>query len=120
MIQKLSISGVHMAVDDDLHKYVVKKIGTLDQYVPRKARQSIHTDIKLKESKAKDKKEWTCEIVFHVPHSTLEVQESAINMYAAVDIAEAKLRAQLHKYKDLHAGPRLHRRLLARFKQRAA
>lgn len=120
MIQRLEISGVHMAVDDDLYKYVTKKIGALDQYVPRRMRQSVHAEVKLTESKAKDKKEWHCEIALYVPHAALEVGESAINIYSAVDIAEAKLRAQLHKYKDMHTTPRMHRRLLARFKHRPA
>jgi len=36
-------------------------------------------------------------------------------MYAAVDIAEAKLKQQLQKYKDLHGSGRSKRQLFARF-----
>jgi ribosome-associated translation inhibitor RaiA len=38
-------------------------------------------------------------------------------MYAAVDITEKKLKNQLHKYKEKHAGPTIRRRLMGRFKQ---
>lgn len=120
MIKQLTVSGVHMDVDDDLHKYVAKKIGNLDRYVPRRARQSVHADIRLKDAKAKDKLEWMCEIVMHVPHRTLTIEAKAVNIYAAVDIAEATLLTQLHKYKETHAGPQLHRRLAAQFKRRLA
>jgi ribosomal subunit interface protein len=118
MIKRLDISGVHMHVGDDLKKYVVKKIGRLDRYIPRDGRESAHADIKLKEGKAKDKNERTCEVIMRLPRETLTVKETTINIYAAIDIAETKLRHQLKKYKDLHASPRLHQRLLSRLKHR--
>jgi putative sigma-54 modulation protein len=119
MIERLDISGVHLQVDDDLRKYVHKKIGHLDRYIPKHSRQSAHVEIKLKESKAKDKKECTCEAILHLPHEVVSVKESTVNMYAAVDIVEAKLKSQLQKYKGLHANPKLHRRLLVRLRRTA-
>lgn len=114
MINKLEISGVHTAVDSNLEKYVNKKIGTLDRFVPRKSRESLHAVVRLKDGKAKDKNHCTCEIVLHLPHETIEAAASTINMYAAVDIVEGKLKHQLKKYKDLHVNPKLYRRLYAR------
>lgn len=119
MIQKLEISGVHMEVGEDLKKYVAKKIGRLDRYVPRHARASLHAEVKLKEGRAKDKNERTCEIILFAPREVLTVNETTINMYAAVDIAEAKLKTQLKKYKELHASPRLRQRVIARLRQAA-
>ncbi|HEY5667756.1 MAG TPA: ribosome-associated translation inhibitor RaiA [Candidatus Saccharimonadales bacterium] len=118
MIKRLEISGVHMEVGDDLRKYVVRKIGRLDRYIPKASRESVHADIKLKESKAKDKNERTCEVVLHLPQETLALSETTINIYAAIDIVEAKLRNQLRRYKDIHASPRFRQRLLARLKRR--
>jgi putative sigma-54 modulation protein len=120
MITRLDITGVHMQVGDDLKKYVVKKIGRLDRYVPRAARGSLHVEVKLKEGKSKDKNERTAEVLLHLPLETLTIKETTINMYAAIDIAETKLRLALKKYKDLHASPRLHQRMLSRFKHRPA
>ena len=114
MINKLEISGVHTNVNSKLEKYVNKKIGQLDKYIPRNARQSTHASVKLKESNAKDKNRCTCEVVMRLPHETIDTHESTINMYAAIDIVEAKLKQRLKKYKDMHAGPRLYRRLLWR------
>lgn len=120
MITNIEISGVHMQVGEDLKHYVIKKIGRLDRYVPRGARMSLHVEVKLKEGKAKDKNERTAEIIMRLPQETITLKETTINIYAAVDIAETKLRLALKKYKDLHASPRLHRRVLSRFKHRPA
>ena len=120
MIAKCKISGVHMQVGDDLRKYVTKKIGRLDRYVPRAVRGSLAVDVKLKEGKAKDKNERTCEVILALPHETIAIQETTINIFAAVDIAETKLRLALKKYKELHGSPRLHQRMLARLKHRPA
>lgn len=120
MIKRLEITGVHMEVGDDLRKYVIRKIGRLDRFIPKGSRESVLADIKLKEGKAKDKNERTCEIILRLPHETLTLKETTINIYAAIDIAEAKLRNQLKKYKDLHASPRLHQKVIARLKHRPA
>jgi len=116
MIKKLDIDGVHMTVGNDLRKYVSKKIGQLDKYIPRHARESAHFEVKLKEGKTKGQNERTCEVVAHLPHEILTLKETTVNIYAAVDIVEEKLKTQLHKYKELHANPRLRQRLVARFK----
>ena len=118
MIKRLEINGVHMSVGDDLKKYVDKKIGRLDRFIPKAGRESVHVEVKLKESKAKDKNERTCEVIMHLPHENIMVKETTINIYAAVDIVEAKLHQQLRKYKSLHASPRLHQRLLTKLKHR--
>ncbi len=120
MIQKLEIDGVHMPVGDDLRRYVLKKIGRLDKYVPRRARDSVHAEVKLKEGKAKDKQIRTCEVIMHLPHEVLTLSETTINMYAAIDIVEEKLKKQLHKYKEMHADPKKRQRLLARLKHQEA
>lgn len=118
MIKRLDISGVHMEISDDLRKYVVKKLGRLDRFIPKNGRESVHAEVKLKEGKAKNKDERTCEVILHLPHEVLAVKESTINIYAAIDIVEAKFHHQLKKYKELHASPRLHQRLLTKMKRR--
>ncbi len=119
MIKKLEIHGVHMSVDKKLHNYTQKKIGKLDRYAPRHARQSIHAEIFLKEEKIKTKKQCSCEVTMHLPKGSITTKESTMNIYAAVDIVEAKLKNQLKKYKDTHSSLKIHRRLIARLKRKA-
>lgn len=117
MIQKIDIRGVKVEVDDKLHTYVEKKIGLLDKYVSKHDRASLRAEVTLKEQTIKAKKECTCEVILHLPHDKLVTKETTINMFAAIDIVEAKLRNQLKKHKELHGNPRLHRRLVSRLRR---
>ncbi len=117
MIQKMEVRGVHMHVDAKLYTYATKKIGKLDNYISRHARRSVHAEIVLKEEVLKTKKNCICEVILHLPQETLTTKESTINMYAAIDIVEQKLKNQLKKYKDTHDNPHFHQRLLNRIKR---
>jgi putative sigma-54 modulation protein len=118
MISKMEVSGVHTTVDEDLRKYVTKKLGRMDRYLPRKARDSAHIEVQLKESKAKDKKQCTCEVVLHLPQENIMIKETTLNMFAAVDIVETKLKNQIKKYKEKHSTSRVPRRLLTKIRSR--
>lgn len=114
MIEKMEISGVHTEVSDDLHRYVGKKIGKLDRYIPRRARQSAHVEVKLKEATIKKRKQYTCDVVMYLPHETIATKETTLNMFAAVDIVETKLKNQLKRYKGQHSIMRHHTRRLVK------
>lgn len=120
MLQKFEIHAVHAKVDNQLRDYVSKKIGGLDRYISRHSRESAHGDVHLKQTNGKDQKTSICEVTLHLPKQTIVIKESAINMYAAVDIVEVKLRQQLQKYKDLHGSGKMHRHLFGRFNRRNA
>ncbi|MFA6609164.1 MAG: ribosome-associated translation inhibitor RaiA [Candidatus Paceibacterota bacterium] len=120
MIQKLEINGVHTVLTDDLKKYITKKIGKLDRYMPRHARESAHAEVFVKEIIIKAKKENVCEVVLHLPGTNLMTKEATINMFAAVDIVEAKLKNQLKKYKETHSSLRIHRRVLLKLRRSEA
>lgn len=119
MIKRLDINSVHTTIDDKLNKYVTKKIGNLDKYIPRHSRTSAHAEIKLKEAKSLKKESQrrgsTCEVILHLPHENISVSETTLNMYAAIDIVEMKLKHQITKYKEMHSSGSLRRRLTARF-----
>lgn len=117
MIQRLEISGVHMELDDDVKRYVMRKIGKLDRFLPRHIRPSIHADVKLFEANQKTKQVRTCEIVMQLPQETFTVKETTINIYAAIDIAEEKLKQHIKKYKGRHTDGRLYRRLANRWRK---
>lgn len=119
MMQKLEIQGVHLSVDENTHKYVERKIGHLDKYLPKAAKESAHAEVLLKEAKAKHKNNCTCEVTLYLPKETINVKETTINMYAAIDIVETKLKQKIQKYKDLHHNAKLHRRLAAKFRRRS-
>jgi putative sigma-54 modulation protein len=119
MIKKIDIDGVHMEVGKDLRKYVIKKIGKLDKYIPKHNRASVQAEVKMKEGKIKTREQRTCEIILHLPHEKIMVSETTVNMFAAVDIVEEKLMTQLHKYKEKHSAPKLRQRLMSRLKRQS-
>jgi len=110
MIKKMEIIGIHTEVNDDLRKYVTRKIGHLDKYIPRKARESAHAEVRLKDLGTKKKNQYMCEVTLHLPHENISTQETTLNIFAAVDIVETKLKNQLKKYKEKHSVLRGHTR----------
>lgn len=105
MISNIDISGVHYDVTDDLKKYVTKKVGRLDRFVPRHARKTMHAKVILTELKTKSDRN-QCEIIIQLPEQQITAKESTINMFAAIDIVETKIKNQLAKYKANHGGDR--------------
>lgn len=116
MITRMEIKGVHLTIDDKLRKYTEKKLGGLDRFMSRHARESAHLEVTLKESQPKGGKQCHCDITLHMPHENIVIKEATINMYAAIDIVEGKLKMQLKKYKDTHEQGKLKRKLFARQK----
>lgn len=119
MLQKFEVQGVHAVIDDNLRKYVNKKIGTVDRYMSRHDRASAHGEVQLKESKVKNKDNFVCEVTLYLPQTTIVVKEAATNMYASIDIVETKLKQQIKKHKEMHGSGKVHRRLMARFRRRS-
>jgi len=104
MIQSISISGVKFAPDEQAKKYVLKKIGRLDRFLPRHARKSASAEVILKEVNRSNGNKYEAEVVLYVPDKKLAAKDSTMNVMAAVDIVEAKLATQLRKYKETHIG----------------
>jgi ribosomal subunit interface protein len=115
MLKKFEVQGVHS--NQKLKNYVTKKIGGLDRYLSKHHRESAHAEVHLRETKSKDKNNCVCEVTLYLPQQTIIVKEKALNMYAAVDIAETKLKQQLQKYKDTHGNGRARRHVFARFRR---
>jgi ribosomal subunit interface protein len=118
MIAQVEVTGVGVyTVDEATKKYVTKKIGSLDRLAPRHARKSMHAEVKIAEVNRDKGNKYEVEVLLHVPDKAITAKDSTMNVLAAVDIVEAKLAAQLRKYKEElipHVG---RRKLLARFKR---
>jgi len=103
MVSRIEISGIHYELNEDLKRYITKKVGKLDRFVPRHARKSMHVEVKVTELKTKSDKN-QCEIIVHLPEQQVTAREATVNMFAAVDIVETKIKTQLKKYKERHGG----------------
>lgn len=117
MIDALTITGIKYDVDEKTKKYVTKKIGTLDRYLPRHARKSATAVVRIEQLERKDSNKYEVEVVITVPEKTITAKDMAPNAMAAVDIVEVKLASQLRKYKETRI-PHVGRQgILARFKR---
>ena len=120
MITNIDISMIHMDKDEDLEKYAITKVSKLDRYMPRDARRSVRADVKLSQDMSNKKNKNTCEVILHLPGGEHTAKESTVNMYAAIDIVETKLRNQLRKYKEKHADHKSPRKsVLRKFRKMA-
>jgi ribosomal subunit interface protein len=114
---KLAVDRLHVETDAKQDAYIENKIGKLDHLLSRHARRSAHADIKLKKGPGRGKQQVVCEVIIHLPKDTVTTKQTASTIEAAVDLAEAKLRNQLKKYKDKHMRSRRHR-MIMRFRLR--
>lgn len=118
MMKVINITGVRYTPDEITKRYVRKKIGSLDRYLSRHARKSAQVDIKLKEVNRAHGNKYECDVIMYLPEQTITAKDSTLNMLAAVDIVEEKLRAQLKKYHDTRKEHRGRHDLLGRIKRR--
>lgn len=117
MIESIGITGVRYDLDDTTKKYVTKKVGRLDRYLPKHARKSVSASVKIRQVNLDHGNKYEVEVILMVPDKVLTAKDSTVNALAAVDIVEAKLVNQLRKYKQAtmpHVGSR---GVLSRFKR---
>lgn len=83
-----------------LQKYCDKRIGKLEKYIPRNARQSAEWSVRF--TIAEDKRSKKCALKLALPHETLVVTESAEHAYSSLDIAALDMKRKLQDYKTKH------------------
>jgi putative sigma-54 modulation protein len=118
MITSIEITGLNnYSVDETTKKYITKKIGRLDRYLPRHARASVSADVKLKEVNRDHGNKYEAEVLLTVPDKRITAKDSTLNILAAIDIVEAKIVAQLRKYKQTSIAHVGQRSAMSRFKR---
>lgn len=117
MITQIQVTGIAYEVDDTTQKYVLKKVGHLDKYLPRHARKTASAEVRLQQVDHDHGNKYEVEIKLNLPGKSITAEDSTSNMMAAVDIVEKKIMSQLRDYKQstiTHIG---NRKILSRFKQ---
>src|SRR3989344_3276880 len=101
-MMRLTVYHPQIETDPKLTDYINEKIGKLDHLLSRHARKSAHAQVKLKRGPGRGKKQFTCEVIIHLPQEMVTTKQIGETISAAVDLAEDKLKNQLKKYKDKH------------------
>jgi len=120
MIKNINISCISYEIDNTVKKYVVKKIGKLDKYLPRHARKSLIIDIKLIDRSKKrnnDDQKYEAEIILNIPGKVINAKGLSYSMISAIDAVSAKVESQLRDYKQMSVAHIGRRGILSRFKR---
>ena len=117
MITQIKVIGIALEVDEATRKYVEKRIGRLDRYMPRHARKTTSVEVKLEQVNHSHGNKYEAEVILSIPGGPITAKDSTSNVFAAIDIVEAKIRSQLMGYKQANIGHIGRRRIMSRFKQ---
>ena len=98
---RCEVATKRFELDDKLRTYIDDKIGSLDKYMPRKMRQAASASVMLEDDAGgREDNRHVCEVVLTICGTTMVSREGTVNMYAAIDIVEAKLKSQIAKFKE--------------------
>ena len=118
---KLDIGSRNFETDERMKDYIEEKIGGIEKFLPRQVREEIQTSVLLEQDpNGREDNRFVCEAIMLVPGGKFVAKEGAINIYAAIDIVDAKLRAQARTYKDKHVGAPRRARMINRLIGRTA
>ncbi len=117
----IAIAARNYEADDKIKDYLLDKIGGLEKYLPRHVRGTAMVQVVLEEdASGREDNRFVCEVILTLEGAKLVSREGTVNMYAAVDIVEAKLKAQVRTYKDKRTDQHRRRRLFSRLLRRRA
>lgn len=100
---KIQLTSRKYEIEADLKKYVSRKLGHLDKYLPRTHKAVGMTVEIFRDEASEPDNRYKVVAVLKVPGNDIVAETSTINPHSAVDIVEQKLRLQIGKYKDKHA-----------------
>jgi len=101
---KCEVKERNFEADAKMRAYVEDKIGGLEKFLPRQVRPSASCVVVLEDDPSgREDNRYVCDVVLTIQGTVMVSREGTVNVYAAVDIVEAKLRSQLAKYKEKFA-----------------
>ncbi len=104
---KIQLTGRKYDIDTELEKYITKKLGHLDKYLPR-THKAIGMNVEIfRDPSGREDNRYKVKAVLEVPGPDIVAETATINPHSAVDIVEQKLRLQIKKYKDKHSSRRV-------------
>lgn len=112
MIDKIEISGNKYKVEESFRKYATKRIGKLDRYLPRGSKKDVLAKIVVTEVDRAHGNKYEISAAMEIPGGkVLAAKDESSNVYAGIDIIEAKLMGQIRRFK-LESTPHLRKNKL--------
>ena len=100
MIEIIEINGNGYKVEEPFKKYTEKRIGKLDRYLPRGSKKDVVCKVVVTEiGKGKNDK-YEISVAMEIPGGkVIAARDECSNVFAGVDLVEAKLTGQIRRYK---------------------
>ncbi|MBQ3325818.1 ribosome-associated translation inhibitor RaiA [Candidatus Saccharibacteria bacterium] len=112
MIEKIEISGNKYKVEESFRKYAEKRIGKLDRYLPRGNKKDVIAKIVVTEVDKAHGNKYEISAAMEIPGGkVLAAKDESSNVFAGIDIIEAKLMGQIRRFK-LESTPHLRKNKL--------
>ena len=100
MIEKIEMSGNGYKIDEPFKKYVQKRLGKLDKYLPRGSKKDVVMKVVVAEvGKNKSEKYEISATMEITGGKVIAAKDECSNVFAGVDLIEAKLMGQIRRYK---------------------
>lgn len=110
MIDKIELTGNNFKIDDNFKKYAEKRIGKLDKYLPRGCKKDVVVKIMVTETDKAHGEKFEVSVAMDIPGGkVLAAKDDCTNVFAGIDLVEAKLAGQIRKFK-LEQKPHLNRK----------
>lgn len=117
MIEKIDISGSNYKLEDNFKKYTSKRIGKLDRYLPRNNKKDVVVKIVVTEVNRAHGNKYEISANMEIPGGkVISAKDECSNIYAGIDILEAKLTGQIRRFKT-ETSPRIRKNPLSFFKR---
>ena len=98
MIDKIEITGNGYKVEEGFKKYVTKRIAKLDRYLPKGFKKDIVAKVIVAEIGKGGKYEIS--VAMEIPGGkVIAAKDECSNIFAGVDLVEAKVTGQIRRYK---------------------
>ena len=112
MIEKIDVSGSGYKVEDSFKKYVLKRIGKLDRYLPRGSKKDVVVKVMVSSIDRTHGEKYEISVAMDIPGGkVIAAKDDCTNVFAGIDLVEAKLTGQIRRFK-LEQTPHLKKRSL--------
>ncbi len=112
MIEKIEVNGNSYKVEESFRKYVEKRLGKLDRYLPRGSKKDVVLKVIVSEIGKNKGEKYEISVAMDIPGGkVIAAKDECTNVFAGVDLVEAKLTGQIRRYK-LEAQPHRQKRSL--------
>ena len=100
MIDKIDLSGKNYEISESFKKYVEKRIGKLDRYLPRGNKKDLIAKVVISEVDHPHGNKYEISVAMEIPGGkVIAAKDECYNVFAGIDIIEAKLKGQIRRFK---------------------